>query len=79
MCEKIEDGGPAFPNAGGSDSPLYGAYGMSLRDWFAGQALMGITSNPNTRGDADRLSEGIALYAFKAADAMLAERKKERS
>jgi hypothetical protein len=38
MSAQIDDGGPAFP----SDSDTYngtGLCGMSLRDWFAGQAL----------------------------------------
>ena len=44
MTDKIDDGGPAFPLAGidESDSP-HDFYphqeGMSLRDWYAGQAL----------------------------------------
>lgn len=35
----MKDGGPAFPNAGlKSESSLAWMNGMSLRDWFAGQA-----------------------------------------
>lgn len=45
--ERIEDGGPAFPTTPinlGYDANTYGegtgsGPGMSLRDWFAGQAL----------------------------------------
>lgn len=41
---KVDDGGPAFPaaDAAVADFGNAGAYpGMSLRDYFAGQALMG--------------------------------------
>jgi len=38
-----ETGGPAFPTiAVGPAGDLYGDHGMSLRDWFAGQALVGL-------------------------------------
>lgn len=44
---------------------------MSLRDWFAGQALAGILAGSNTGGTwADD-----ARSAYLAADAMLAARK----
>ena len=38
---KISDGGPAFPNRGTQmDEDLERSkQGMSLRDWFAGQAM----------------------------------------
>lgn len=36
MSEKINDGGPAFPNIT-PDMQVIGGPGMSLRDWFAGQ------------------------------------------
>ncbi|WP_425902479.1 hypothetical protein [Agrobacterium radiobacter] len=42
----IDDGGPAFPCEGGVDSGLYAAPGMSLRQYYAGQALVGICANP---------------------------------
>lgn len=44
------DGGPAFPNSW-KETNEYGAEfsfvvpGMTLRDWFAGQALAGLCSN----------------------------------
>lgn len=50
--------------------------GMSLRDWFAGQALAGIIANPSL---ADMLTPNyIKQYAessYSIADAMLEERK----
>ena len=44
----INDGGPAFPHVGNPQSGFdYIAMGMTLRDWFAGQALAG--RNDRTR------------------------------
>ena len=54
----------AFPSAG------YGASGMTLRDYFAGQALAGMLGNPNSRG----ASVEYASAAYRYADVMLAER-----
>ena len=71
-----DDGGPAFPFwgyvAGSSEkAPLAG---MSLRDWLAGQAVVGILTAANVpAGDWPR----CAAHAYAAADAMLAEREKE--
>ena len=66
---QTNDGGPAFPRAG---SPYVKAQeGMSLRDWFAGQVLQGLSSN------ADRwvsTNEVIAKSCYEAADAMLKAR-----
>ena len=52
---------------------------MSLRDWFAGQALAGLMSNENTPFSADYaeiMPSQIAEAVFDIADAMLAERSK---
>ena len=68
---EIDDGGPAFPMAHLLGPP---DKGMSLRDWFAGQALMGFLANQTTKGDAD----AYACDAYKAADAMLAARSAKR-
>lgn len=78
MSEPINDGGPAFPvlNSGYNTvskkwEPI-GPIGMSLRDWFAGQALAGLMANPEYGGTA----EEAAVYSLKASDAMLAAREK---
>lgn len=63
-----DDGGPAFPSP---DTRGYdGVPGMTLRDWFAGQALAGIWACPTVNGD----HQDLADEAYKTADAMLAAR-----
>lgn len=61
-------GGPAFPviaeNGLGHISD-----GMSLRDWFAGQAMPGLMHRC--------LDEELPREAYRIADLMLAERAKE--
>ena len=47
---------------------------VGLRDWFAGQALAGLLANPKLVTDA----KYIAKWSYFNADAMLAERQKER-
>lgn len=44
--------------------------GMSLRDWFAGQALAGMMSRPLTQDRLDFWAE----VAYKMADAMMKAR-----
>jgi hypothetical protein len=63
-----DNGGPAFPHQKDDGSPYWG---MSLRDWFAGQALVGIATNRTARP-----YEQDAEQAYRYADAMLAERAK---
>lgn len=69
------DGGAAFPAPAfpGYDAPPLGAYrGMSLRDYFAGQALAGIMADATLGSNAIRIAEGC----YQIADAMLAESEK---
>ncbi len=89
------DGGPAFPtlqtvvkeDEEGYREELESSGGMTLRDWFAGQALQGILSsesNPTLasarRAAADRngldYSQQVALEAYTLSDLLLAEREK---
>lgn len=56
-------GGPAFPQGGKG--------GMSLRDWFAGQALAGMLANVESYCDD-------CQAAYEIADRMIAERAKEK-
>jgi hypothetical protein len=69
-------GGPAFPvetvyHHNGQIE--YGTPGMTLRDWFAGQALNGWLS---TFGPDDPLASAkeVAIFAYGVADAMIAAR-----
>lgn len=65
---KIDDGGSAFPCEGGENSGLYADPGMTLRDWFAGQALASFA-----QGDGAKTR---AAFAYEIADAMIAQRKR---
>jgi len=78
MSEKIEDGGYAFP----VQSSTWDYKGITVRDWFAGQAdvpwnavietlsIKGI-ENPTVK----QMAEYRALMKYAEADAMLAARK----
>lgn len=68
----IDWGGQAFPTEGGDQSGLYPDPGMSLRDWFAGQALSGQLANRYQDQYSDA-AQASRAYAF--ADAMIAARK----
>ena len=71
--DKKDDGGPAFAGASGSD-------GMSLRDWFAGQAMQGMLASFYLKAvslphEQHRdLERTVAAAALGFADAMLAAR-----
>lgn len=78
---KHNDGGPAFPRPVSEDitsgTQLDGnctvpeQNGMSLRQWYAGMAMMGIYANPKTFEERLKPAE-VAEGAFNAADAMIA-------
>ena len=72
-----DGGGPAYPWADPHQTSGLPAAdpGMSLRDWFAGQALAGLAS----RTGCYEYVETMTRDAFTAADAMLVERAKEAS
>lgn len=82
MTDKLDDGGPAFPGAAPNAPQAYGAtgggggfsypnaVGMSLRDWFAGQALAGFAGTSDLRFPAEAVKT-----AYRIADAMLTARK----
>jgi hypothetical protein len=79
MSEQPKDGGPAFPQSDvlredGAELCRTAYGGMSLRDWFAGQALAGITANPATRGSGDELIGALSVSCYDIADTMLAAR-----
>ena len=77
------DGGPAFPTVAGH---VVYSNGMTLRDWFAGQALTSLAEvDPRLPGEVpqhdyvwptpEKLAERRATWAYLQADAMLAARK----
>jgi hypothetical protein len=71
------DGGPAFPleSPATEFSPGYASPGMTLRDYFAGQALpvcLGVQRGRNETCEAAALAAKIAYHI---ADAMLEARK----
>ena len=70
---KVNDGGWAFPWPEPTGTEVRQFPGMTLRDWFAGQALVGLViSDPSgMKGD-----EKLAQWAFMLADALIAEREK---
>ena len=70
---KNDDGGPAFPGKArfGANGELLGWHeqgGMSRRDYFAGQAMVGMLGN--SMYDANS-SANVAQQAVVQADAML--------
>jgi hypothetical protein len=69
MSTPTNDGGPAFPAlayvANITDK------GMTLRDYFAGQVLVGALADPTCQPSPIEL----AKIAYRGADAMLAARK----
>lgn len=69
MGKKIDDGGNAFPFHAEAIKP---ELGMSLRDWFAGQALAGLLSIYEFAEDVGE--SDIARMSYAQADAMLEAR-----
>lgn len=70
----INDGGPAFPSTiqyFPDDKNANEEQGMTLRDWFAGQALAGLLAHT---GESER---NRAVAAYRYADAMLRAREVE--
>lgn len=74
----INNGGPAFPRPGDQYSQSDSQDGMSLRDYFAAQALAGYASRPLASFDTGQAPSyaDVARWSYKQADAMLAERTK---
>jgi hypothetical protein len=72
----VDDVTAAFPKAYYptelSDAPAYRP-GMTLRDWFAGQALAGLLANPDEQAKYGH----PARDAYQIADSMLAVRGEE--
>jgi hypothetical protein len=65
---EINDGGAAFPLM----RSINGSDGMTLRDYFAAQALAGICANQDNRVYGNAME--FARAAYRLADAMLTAR-----
>ena len=59
---------PAFP------SDVAYEHGMTLLDYFAGQALLALINNPNKSEYGRETLKRYPKYAYEFAQAMLAER-----
>jgi hypothetical protein len=74
MMMKVYDGGPAFPQERtlpcGSHEECEG---LSMRDYFAAQALTGICANQDNRMYGSSMEFARACYRL--ADAMIAARR----
>ncbi len=66
MSDPRKNGGPAFP----VEHAHFFYYGMSLRDWFAGQALKGMLANSPT----SRTPDDFVADAYDYANRMLIHR-----
>jgi hypothetical protein len=76
MSEPKMIGGPAFPMPDYEDAYGDRVWGMSQRDWFAGQALAEIITvcRSDTRHQSESMEAMFARKSYEIADAMLAAR-----
>jgi hypothetical protein len=77
MSAPINDGGPAFPHfkfAENGKMEICPQGGMTLRDYFAAQALLGVLVSPKY---AQASTNDVVECAYWFADAMLDERMEE--
>lgn len=78
-----DDGGPAF-SLMHPTQPEFSNSGMSLRDWFAGQVIVGLHCSPDVlralnkaaTKNAMKFQDIAAAHAYSIADAMLEARKR---
>lgn len=75
MSDHINDGGQAFPSHPMlySSADQHEAQGMSLRGWFAGQALAGLLASGQWHNSTAQsgFAQHISESALEIADAML--------
>ena len=74
MTHKTKDGGPAFPNYPTSYQYNPDQKGMTLRDWFAGQALGATIASIEIEGTVsiEDVAQAVSKGAYAIADALLA-------
>ncbi len=80
--EKVDDGGPAFPvpsvgTGDPRDGMTQGSNGMTLRQYYAGEALKGYLSNPDVLNHPSYSRESLSDECCRMADALIAALKKE--
>lgn len=74
MSDKPKDGGPAFPSV---DLIAGDERGMTIRDYFAAQALNGfLAANARFADNDSPDSHAFAVAAYRVADAMIEARSK---
>jgi hypothetical protein len=85
MSPSHSDGGPAFPCPSFHEDPqgswLKGFPGISIRDYFAGQALSSMNCmslSQQETAEPKRVFKEAAINAYTYADAMLVERERKR-
>ena len=74
---KTNTGGPAFPVP--NDANVNGQEGMTLRDYFAAKAMEAHMLRVNDWSSRRSLTVRTAEEAYIYADAMIAERDKEKA
>jgi len=74
----VKDGGPAFPQALNVEEEFVGCGGMSLRDYFAAHAIIGIVNQLLVTTRTESIDARVmATHAYIVADAMLAARESD--
>ena len=71
MTDKSKDGGPAFPLTVQLPTSWCEMPGLSLRDYFAAQAITSVAASDNWGTETE---EDVAAAAYAIADAMLKAR-----
>jgi hypothetical protein len=71
--EPKNNGGAAFPTSESNYNAKYSGEGMTLRDYFAAKAMLGLCTHADNWGCT---KPEIAKVAYEMADLMLAERAK---
>lgn len=74
VCGYADDGGPAFPQPIGA--PLSSnSKGMTLRQYYAGQALITMMKDTyiGSEGDREKVNRGAIRHAVAMADMLIEE------
>lgn len=94
MSTTPDDGGPVFgssvpahtvisPRGEVVPQPPQVTYGLTLRDWFAGQALAGMVANSLylsvAASETGKIVQTVAHNAYEIADSMLEARQARKS